>query len=324
MRIRTAALSLLAVALATTLVACDRQDPSAGNAAPATEATAEAAAPATASDTVHAFAIGSLQATALRDGTLSVPNDNAVFGVGRTPEEVAEVLAAAGQPTDVLHLGVQPLLVRTGDRVLLFDTGAGRNMGDGAGKLGESLAAAGVAPGEVTDIFISHAHGDHVGGLVDAQGALAFPNATVRMTAQEWDDLRTRGTAEGADPVQAALVAAITPKVETFAAGAELVPGVVQAVEATGHTVGHAAYRITSGSDSLLYVGDSMHHHVISVQRPEWTIAFDRDADAGRERRQALLGQLADSGERVYAVHFPFPGLGHIERQGDGLVWAAE
>ncbi|WP_232207685.1 MBL fold metallo-hydrolase [Pseudoxanthomonas sp. J35] len=323
MRIRTAALSLLAVALATTLAACDRQNPSAGAAAPAPEAAAEAPAPA-ASEAFHAFAIGSLQATALRDGTLSVPNDNAVFGVGLTPQEVADVLAAAGQPTDTLHLSVQPLLVRAGERVLLFDTGAGRNMGDGAGKLGEALAAAGVAPDQVTDIFISHAHGDHIGGLVDAQGALAFPNATVRMTAQEWDDLRARAGAEGANPAQAALVAAITPKVETFAAGAELVPGVVQAVEATGHTVGHAAYRITSGSDTLLYVGDSMHHHVVSVQRPEWTISFDRDADAGRERRQALLAQLADSGERVYAVHFPFPGLGRIERQGEGLVWVAE
>src|SRR5690606_13656096 len=138
-----------------------------------------------AGEDVHAFRIGALQAAALRDGGMSVPNDNAVFGVGLTPKEVAGVLAGAGLETDVLHLSVQPLLVRYGGGVYLFDACAGQLMGENAGKLGASLQAAGVEPAQVTDVFISHAHGDHVGGLVDGAGALAFPNATIHISQPE-------------------------------------------------------------------------------------------------------------------------------------------
>jgi glyoxylase-like metal-dependent hydrolase (beta-lactamase superfamily II) len=101
-------------------------------------------------------------------------------------------------------------------------------------------------------------------------------------------------------------------------------PGVVKAVEIKGHTPGHSGYRITSGSDTLLYVGDSMHHFVISVQKPDWTMAFDGDSATATASRVALISQLATSGERVYVVHFPFPGIGKIQKQGEGAVWVAE
>ena len=138
------------------------------------------------SENVKAFTIGELSAMALRDGGMELPNDNKVFGVGRTPEEVAAVLSAAGLPTDKLALTIEPLLVKAKDRVLLFDTGAGTNFGPGAGKLQASLAEAGVDPQSVTDIFISHTHGDHVGGLLEARVTLAFPNATVHLSKPEW------------------------------------------------------------------------------------------------------------------------------------------
>ena len=81
---------------------------------------------------------------------------------------------------------------------------------------------------------------------------------------------------------------------------------------------------ITSGQDSLFYIGDSMHHSVISVQKPDWPMAFDADQKVGVASRVALVDQLAKSGERVFAVHFPFPGLGKIQKQGDTNVWVAE
>ena len=121
-----------------------------------------------------------------------------------------------------------------------------------------------------------------------------------------------------------ALVAAMKPKLATFTPGAELVPGVVKAVDIKGHTPGHSGYKITSGSDTLLYVGDSMHHYVISVQEPEWPMAFDADQKTGAKSRAALIAESAASGQRIYAVHFPFPGLGKFEKQGDGYVWVAE
>ena len=120
------------------------------------------------------------------------------------------------------------------------------------------------------------------------------------------------------------VVPVIQPKVQAFEPDAELVPGVVKAVDIKGHTPGHSGYRITSGSASLLYVGDSMHHFVVSVQRPQWTIAFDGDNTVATASRVALIKELAGSGERVFAVHFPFPGLGKMEQRGEGAAWTPE
>ena len=230
--------------------------------------------------------IGDLEATAVRDGVLEFPNDNKVFGVGHTPEEVAALLSAAGQPTDKLQLSLQPLLVQTVNGALLFDTGAGSNFGPNAGQLLANLAAANIDPKSVTDIFISHVHGDHVGGLVDANGALNFPNAKIHIAKAEWKFLEGLG-AEKAKNIGVsnydALVAAMKPKVDAFAPGAELVKGTVKAVDIKGHTPGHSGYLITQGPDSLLYVGDSMHHYIVSVQKADWPMNFD--SDQARARR---------------------------------------
>ncbi|MBJ7446629.1 MAG: MBL fold metallo-hydrolase [Brevundimonas sp.] len=303
-------LTLTAVsALALTLAACS---PPAEKAAEPS-ATAPAAAPA--STDAFAFKIGALDAYALKDGSLSVPNNGEVLAIGEAKADVDALLTANGLPTDTLGLSIQPMLVRMGDKVVLFDTGAGGQMGT-EGKLLTSLTAAGVQPAQVTDILISHAHGDHVGGLVNGQGQLVFTNAAIRMTANEWDALK-------ADPTMAALVTAITPKVQTFAAGVEVLPGVT-AVDIQGHTPGHTGYQITSGTEGLLYIGDTMHHSVISVQRPDWTIQFDGRADVAEASRRALLERAATENLRLYAVHFPYPGLGRIERRADDFVWVAE
>jgi len=288
---------------------------------------AEARAASLASEGVKNFSIGTLAATALSDGGLEFPNDNSVFGVGRTPAEVAAVLEAAGLATDKLQLSIQPLLVKSADKVLLFDTGAASNFGPTGGKLPASLAAAGIDPASVTDIFISHAHGDHAGGLINAEGQLFFPNATIHFSAPEWKFLRELD-AEKAKAIgfaqHAAFVAALTPKVVEFAPGAEIIPGVVKAVEIKGHTPGHSGYLIGSGTDTLLYIGDAAHHYVVSVQKPEWGNGFDGDAKIAAASRKALIEQLATSGQRVYAVHFPFPGIGKIEKKAEAFGWVAE
>lgn len=333
MRIRSPLpMSLLALTVAVALAACSQRsdaprapaDTSA--AAPATTTPPPTPAPAASAD-VKPFTIGSLPAFALRDGALEFPNDNKVFGVGHTPQEVAAELSAAGAPTDKIHLSVQPLLVKSADRVLLFDTGAGTNFGPGAGKLAASLAAAGVDPASVTDIFISHAHGDHVGGLVNAQGALAFPNARVHLSAPEWkylSGLKDDAAKQIGVENHAAVVAALTPKVDAFAPNAELIPGVVTAKEIKGHTPGHSGYVIGSGADTLLYIGDAAHSHVVSVRKPEWPNGFDGDQPTAAASRKALVESSAASGQRIYAVHFPFPGVGRIEKRGDTYAWVAE
>jgi glyoxylase-like metal-dependent hydrolase (beta-lactamase superfamily II) len=262
--------------------------------------------------------IGSLEAYALEDGHLVVPNDGQVLGFGRPPSETAEVLAAAGLPRDKIRLDIQCLLVKAGDRVILFDTGVGDTSFAEAGHLPQSLALAKVAPAAVTDIFISHAHGDHVGGLVTKAGALAFPAATIHMSAPEWAAFQAN-----TDDDSKRFIAVIAARVSAFEPGAQVLP-VVKAVATHGHTPGHSSYEIGAGADKVFYLGDLAHHSVISVQRPAWSIQVDADRPAAEAMRQQTLAKLAADHARVFAVHFPFPGIGQVVAEQHGLVWKPE
>jgi glyoxylase-like metal-dependent hydrolase (beta-lactamase superfamily II) len=311
----------LAVLSTLALSACSKREPSSPPAEPTPPpAASEPASPGS-------IRIGELSGLALRDGGVDFPNDNKTLGVGKTADDVATLLNAAGLPTDKLTLTISPLLVKATDRTLLFDTGAGTNFGPNAGGLSKSLAEAGIQAEQITDVFISHGHGDHVGGLINAEGALAFPNAAIHLSAPEWEFLKgmndEMAKASG-NPRHAQMIAAITPKVSTFEPGAELIPGVVKAVPITGHTPGHSGYLIGSGESSLLYIGDSMHHYVISVQKPDWTIAFDGDAPTAQKSRGELIAQSAANKQRIYAVHFPYPAVGKFEQRGEGYVWSPE
>ena len=312
---------LIAASLAGAMLAgCSKPQPAATDTPAATVAApAPGSAPAAqvANPDVLRFKIGALDAVALKDGDIDARNDGKTFAIGQPAEAVNALLTAAGQATDVLHLSIQPLLVRSGDRVLLFDTGAADASFARAGRLPASLRAAGVEPSQVTDIFLSHQHQDHSGGLLTKEGKLAFPNAAIHLSAPEWESLKS-------DRDAAKLVAAMTPKVATFQPGAAIVPGVVTAVAVDGHTPGHSAYEIASGDQRLLYIGDTAHHFVISVQRPEWTVQYDMDAPLAQTSRRALLQRAADGNLRLYSVHFPFPGLGHVKAQGESFVWVPE
>lgn len=273
------------------------------------------------------FSIGDLKAVALEDGTLQQPNDGKSFIVGRSPSEVAAVLASGGAATDHFEFGLQPLLVRGNHRVLLFDTGAGRNFGPIAGALVSSLLAAGVDPSSVTDIFISHVHGDHVGGLLNSEGGLAFPNATIHISAPEWSYLSGMNahTAQIVGiPQWDALVRTITPKVAPFEPDADIIPGLVKAVAIKGHTPGHSAYLIGTGAKTLLYIGDTLHNFIVSVRDPQWLTSFDADPPTAAASRVEFVARVAASGQRLYAVHFPFPGVGTIVKQNNLDAWVPQ
>jgi glyoxylase-like metal-dependent hydrolase (beta-lactamase superfamily II) len=273
------------------------------------------------------FKIGSYSAVALKDGVIEAPVDGKSFVVGQPNETVSAVLKAGGAPANHFEFSIQPLLVHAGVHDLLFDTGAGGFFGDIAGKLPESMMAAGEKPGSVTDIFISHAHGDHIGGLLTPTGALAFPNATIHISAPEWKWLSGLGADEAKNfgiPQVSALVSAIKPKVVAFEPGADLLPGIVTAVELTGHTPGHSGYRIGSGADSVLVFGDAMHSYVVSVRKPSWQVAYDSDKQLGATTRVTLVKSSVASGQRLYSEHFPFPGIGEIVKGKDGASWQPE
>lgn len=251
------------------------------------------------------FKLGSFNLVALHDAQFVLPNDGKVFGLGVGPAAVTQVLQAAGAPTETITLSVDALLVKTGQQVVLIDTGVG-------GALQGSLKLAHVKPESVTDILITHAHPDHIGGLV-SKGALAFPHAKIRMASAEWSWLQ--GQEQNAD-----LVKVITPQVATFEPGAEVVPGITS-VDLKGHTPGHSGYEIVSGNNRLLDFGDTAHSSIVSLAKPAWHISFDTDGDQGEQNRVDELAKLAKSQETIFAPHFPFPGVGKIEPQGDHYVW---
>ncbi|SDA19460.1 MBL fold metallo-hydrolase [Sphingomonas sp. NFR15] len=266
-------------------------------------------APAQIGPAATSLRVGNSTVIALRDMLNIVPNDGSVFGKDVGSKQVAAALSEAGAPTDRITLGVDALFVRQSGRNVLIDTGLGPKAG---GALMASLAKAGVKPDAISDILITHSHGDHVGGLVTATGARAFPKAAIHMSAAEWVWMQQKG-----DP---ALVAAISARMKTFQIGATVLPGIV-AVGIAGHTPGHVAFQIGTGGSRLLDIGDLAHSAILSLGHPAWIIGYDTDGLAGRKSREAWLARLAASGERVFAPHFPFPGIGRIKRQGGAYAW---
>jgi glyoxylase-like metal-dependent hydrolase (beta-lactamase superfamily II) len=256
------------------------------------------------------FNIGKLTAFALHDADFAAANDGSVFAADGKTEEVTKLLKAAGAAPDAIPLSVNVLLVKDKGRVILLDSGLGPKA---RGVLMQSLKKAGVSAGDVTDVLITHVHGDHVGGLATADGMPAFPKAKVRMSSAEWAYMQGQGDS-------AALVKTISAQVQTFEPGAMVAPGVT-AIAIKGHTPGHVGYEIVSGDDRILDIGDSAHSSIISLVRPDWAMGFDTDRIVAKASREALLSDLTKSHEKIFSPHFPYPGVGTVESEGIHFRW---
>lgn len=274
----------------------------------------------------YRFKIGGVEALAVCDGGFAMPPPDSPFGVGEPREKIAAVLDAAMLPTDLVRLVFNVLLVRLGPELVMIDTGCGPVFGAAGGQLVANLAAAGVRPEQITAILITHMHGDHFGGLLDADKRPVFPNAKLfihRVEHAFWSGGECE--ALGADTVAGvrSYLDAFKGRWQLIAGGERLIEG-LEIVDAFGHTPGHFAIAITAGGEQLFHFVDIVHHHAISFAHPEWRIQFDVQHDAAIATRQRLLDRLAADKARVFGAHMPFPSLGRVRRAGKAYEYVIE
>lgn len=201
-------------------------------------------------------------------------------------------------PEDGPESAVAVCVVKTPDDTVLFDTGFGTNVVSGLAKLG-------IAPTDVTKIMITHAHGDHIGGLVK-DGDPVFPNATVFISRSEYD-----WSAAGRDALTKYETIKLIDPEPLDAPGKELAPGIVP-IAAYGHTPGHTVFKIASGGDELIIWGDLTHVMQLQMPRPRVAVSYDTDKTDAVRVRLELLDHIAKSGAYACGMHVPFPGVGKL------------
>ncbi|WP_172294608.1 MBL fold metallo-hydrolase [Pseudoruegeria sp. HB172150] len=214
-------------------------------------------------------------------------------------------------------------LFRDGERTVLFDAGAGSDFMTTAGALLEDLDAAGVAPEDITHIIFTHAHPDHLWGVIDEFEDFTFPNAEYRIGRVEWDYwMREETVDEISTDRQAFAVGArrrlemLEDNIEFFDDGAEVLPG-ISAVATYGHTPGHMSFEV-GGSDSVFVIGDAIANPHVSFGWPSWRIGSDQDSDMGAATRMALIKRLTAEKAKVVGFHLPGGGIGQIVADGVG------
>lgn len=276
---------------------------------------------------VYRYWLGAFQLTALYDGTWYVPIDDKFIrnaGAG----EVDAALRAAFLAPGVLPVSFTALLVNTGARLILIDTGSAGQITDTAGVLLDNLNVAGVTPGDIDTILISHFHPDHINGIKTKDGAKIFPNAEILVPEPEWAFwMNDANMARFANPVHRYFLNArrifrdIAAEVRRFAPGTEVAPG-IESVPAFGHTPGHTAFAIHSNGKSLLVMSDTARNPYLFVRHPDWQPAFDMDGPQAAQARRRMLDRAASDRMLVEAYHFPFPACGHIVRDGASFEFA--
>ena len=269
--------------------------------------------------------LGDFEITALSDGTHAFPIDTVMRGM--TPAQIGKDLAEADLTAPVQG-SINAFLVNTGKKLVLIDAGAGVLYGNCCGRLLDNLRAAGYQPEQVDEVLLTHLHKDHAGGIV-ANGKMAFPNATVRLSQQEadyWLDPASKATGPAfLATFYDAAVASTAPYIAArrfspYASYGEITPGIT-AMPAPGHTPGHAMYMVKSGAQQLLVWGDIVHMAALQLPHPEATVQYDSEQDVARITRAQLLKQLGKDHVLVGAAHIAFPGLGHLRQDGQRYAW---
>ena len=277
----------------------------------------------------YRYKVGDIQVTVVSDGRNTFPLDDK-FILNATKQDVSAALQQAFLPGDVMTIYFAPLVINTGGKLVVLDTGNGplakTNSKGANGLFADNMAAAGFDPRAVDMVVISHFHGDHVNGLLTAEGTPAFPNAEVLVPEVEWkfwmdDGEMSRAPAgrmqglfkNNRNIFEAALRKNVTP----YEWGKEVAPGLL-AVETMGHTPGHTSYVLSSGSGKVFIQSDVTNNPNPFASHPGWHAAFDQDAEMAEQTRRRVYDMVVAEKLQLQGFHYPFPGLGNVVKDGDG------
>ncbi|MRW90671.1 MBL fold metallo-hydrolase [Duganella sp. FT80W] len=269
--------------------------------------------------------LGQFEITALSDGTHPFPVDTVMTNISQ--QQALQDLAAVDLKLP-LQGSINAFLINTGSKLILVDSGAGALYGDCCGKLITHLRAAGYRPEQVDEIYITHLHKDHAGGVL-AQGKPAFPNAVLRLSQAEADYWLTPANKATAPEFLSSFFDAAQAAVAPYQSAGHFQPykdygpleAGIEAMPAPGHTPGHAAYLVQSGDKQLLIWGDIVHVAGIQLTHPDATLKYDSSELNAQATRAALLQRAASEHLIVAAAHIAFPGLGHIRRHQGEYEW---
>jgi glyoxylase-like metal-dependent hydrolase (beta-lactamase superfamily II) len=277
---------------------------------------------------VYRYKVGDIEVAVVPDGFRMVPVDGNYLK-NASAEELAAQLKAAGQPADKMKNTYTPIVLTTGGKRVLFDTGVGEAQSAQSngerGRLNANLAAAAIDRNTIDVVVISHFHADHVNGLLGADSKRAFPNAEIKVPEVEWKFWMDDGEKSRASPGRMTelfannrrIFDALDRKVTTYAWDQEVVPGVT-AVGTPGHSIGHTSFRVSSGGKRLFVQSDVCNNAFVFAPRPDWQGFFDQDPPQAAATRRRVYDMLVAEQLPVQAFHFPFPALARIEKAGDG------
>jgi glyoxylase-like metal-dependent hydrolase (beta-lactamase superfamily II) len=288
---------------------------------------AHAAAPVakTSAPGFYRMMLGDFEVTALLDGTAEFPVDKLLTGT--SPAKVNQALARSFLKSPLETSG-SGYLINTGTKLILVDTGSGRIFGPTPGSLVTNMRAAGYKPEQVDEIYLTHMHPDHVGGLMDGD-KMVFPNAIVRADKHDadfWlDQANLEKAPDAAKEFFKGAMASLNPYVQAnrfspFDGETDLSPG-IKSVPTRGHTPGHSTYVVESKGQKLVVWGDLIHVASVQFDNPSIGIQFDGDSKAAAVQRKHAFADAAKGGYIVAAPHIQFPGLGRLRTNGKAFTW---